>query len=125
MEGESSQKKVNIDTDVKEKIEEWLKTDEAKALGFNSMARFMTMAGSEFLQKHQKKRFEHFNFADNVIRLIDNEKPAGTPYIEIMLKNGSLVCRACESKNCVHIEESWKNREIARQLKRKNLKRLV
>lgn len=124
-EGESSQKKVNIDVDVKEKIEEWLKTPEAKAKGFNSLARFITIAGSELLEKHKKERFEHFNFAENVIRLIDNEKPAGTPYVEIALKSEKLYCRVCESQNCIHIEESWNNNEISKQLKRKNVKKSI
>lgn len=122
MSSESSQKKVNIDANVKVKIEEWLETPEAKALGFNSLARFMTIAGSELLTKHKKKRFEHFNFADNIIRLIDNNQPKGTPYIEIALNNSDLICRVCESKNCIHIAEAWNNKNIAKQMKRKGLK---
>lgn len=124
-EGDSSQKNVKIDANIKKEIEEWLETSEAKARGFNSVARFISIAGSELLTKHKKIRFEHFNFAENVIRLIDNEKPAGTPYIEIALKGELLFCRSCESKNCIHIMESWNNAQISKQLKRKNLKKLV
>ena len=88
--GESSQKNIKIDSDIKNELEKWLETDEAKELGFNSMARFATLAISKELKSLKQKRFEHFNFAENVIRLIDNEKPAGTPYIEIALK-GELL----------------------------------
>lgn len=125
VEGESSQKPIKIDSKIRDELVEWLETDEAKELGFNSMARFATLAISKELKSLKQKRFEHFNFAENVIRLIDNEKPAGTPYVEIALKNEKLYCRVCESQNCIHIEESWNNDEISKQLKRKNLKKLV
>jgi len=124
-EGESSQKNIKIDSKIREELLEWLETSEAKEMGFNSMARFATLAISKELKSLKQKRFEHFNFAENVIRLIDNEKPAGTPYIEIALKSTILFCRSCESKNCIHIEEAWNNNEIRKQLKRKSIKKLV
>lgn len=116
---------VRIDLELYEELEKWLETKDAKKEGFHSRAPFVNVAVRELLEKYKKKRFEHFNFAENVIRLIDNEKPAGTPYIEIALKNLLLICRSCESKNCIHIEEAWNNTEIRRQLKRKNLEKLV
>lgn len=124
-EGESSQKPIKIDSKIRDELEDWLETDEAKAKGYNSMARFATLAISKELQKVKKKRFEHFNFADNLIRLIDNDKPTGTPFIEIVLKNSQLFCRVCESRNCIHIEESWKHSEIKKALKRKDVKKSV
>lgn len=125
MDGKSSQKTAKLDPDVLQKITDWIDTPEAKEKGFNSVARFLTIAASELLEKHQKKRFEHFNFADNLIRLIDNEKPQGTPFVEIVLKSTNLLCRICESQNCIHIQESWNHPEIKKALKRKNVKKLV
>ncbi len=123
MKGESSQKNIKIDSDVRDKLEEWVDTDEAKSKGYNSMARVATLAISEFMDKHKKKRFEHFNFADNLIRLIDNDKPKGTPFIEVMIKGGELICRVCEARVCIHIKEAWNHPEIIKQLKRKNIKK--
>jgi len=106
-------------------MEDWIESGEAEKAGFTGKSRIVSEAVREFVLKYTIPRFEHFNFAENVIRLIDNEKPAGTPYIEIALKGELLFCRSCESKNCIHIEESWNNTEIRKQLKRKNLKKLV
>lgn len=92
---------------------------------FISNSDFISQATRQLLQKYKKKRFEHFNFAENVIRLIDNEKPSGTPYIEIVLIKELLICRACESKNCIHIREIWNHAGIVKQLKRMNLKKLI
>ena len=106
-------------------MEEWIESGNAEKAGFKGKSRIVSEAVREFVLKYTVPRFEHFNFAENVIRLIDNEKPAGTPYIEIALKSSLLFCRSCESKNCIHIEEAWNHTEIRKQLKRKNLKKLV
>jgi len=90
---------------------------------FNSNSDFISQATRELLEKYKKKRFEHHNFADNLIRLIDNEKPQGTPFIEIALIDNILVCRVCEAKMCMHIEEVWNQETIRKQLKRKGIKK--
>lgn len=106
-------------------MKDWIESGEAKKAGFDGQSRIVSEAVREFILKYTTPRFEHFNFAENVIRLIDNEKPAGTPYIEIALNGELLICRSCESKNCIHIVEVWNNDNISKQLKRKNLKKLV
>lgn len=117
--------KMSVRKKMKEEIDDFIDTDKAKKYGLTNSTQFMDVALREALEKYKKTRFEHFNFAENVIRLIDNEKPAGTPYIEIALKGESLICRSCESRNCIHIEESWNNNNISKQLKRKNVKKSV
>ena len=102
-------------------MRDFLKTDEAKQAGFKSQSRFVSEAVRQLMDKHKKRRFEHFNFADNLIRLIDNEKPRGTPFIEIYLKRGVLYCTDCESHNCVHILASWNIDTIRKELKNKGL----
>jgi hypothetical protein len=125
MEGESSQKAIKIDSKLRDELEEWLETDEAKQLGFNSMARFSTIAISEKLKKIKQKRIEHFNFHDNIIRLIDNDKPKGSPYVEVFFKNNKIICGVCNSRDCIHIVECWNNESIKKILKEKDIPKLI
>ena len=122
MEGESSQKAIKIDSKIRDELEEWLETDEAKSLGYNSMARFSTIAISEKLKKIKQKRIEHFNFHDNIIRLIDNDLPKGRTIVEIFLKKQQLVCTKCEMSNCIHVIACWKDSDIKKQLELKQVK---
>ena len=117
--------KMSVRRKMKDEIDIFISSSLAEKNGLTNATQFLDVALREALEKYQKTRFEHFNFAENVIRLIDNEKPAGTPYIEIALKSSILFCRSCESKNCIHIEEAWNNTEISKQLKRKSIKKLV
>ena len=114
--------KMSIRKKMKEEVDNFIETDDAKKHGLTNSTQFMDIAIREALEKYKKKRFEHFNFTDNVIRLIDNHKPQGTPYIEVALKGKNLVCRSCESLNCIHIDEAWKNEGISKQMKTKGLK---
>lgn len=117
--------KMSVRRKMKDEIDIFISSSLAEKNGLTNATQFLDVALREALEKYQKTRFEHFNFAENVIRLIDNEKPAGALYIEIALKGELLFCRSCESKNCIHIEESWNNDNISKQLKRKNLKKSV
>lgn len=117
--------KMSIRKKMKEKIDDFIETEVAKDYGLTNSTQFLDVAVREALEKYKKKRFEHFNFADNIIRLIDNDQPKGTPYIEIVLNNNHLICRVCESKNCIHIAEAWNNKQIAKQMKRKGLKNIL
>lgn len=117
--------KMSVRRKVKDEIDNFIGSSLAEKNGLTNATQFLDVALREALQKYQKTRFEHFNFAENVIRLIDNDRPAGTPYVEIALKSEKLYCRVCESVNCIHIEESWSNPEISKQLKRKNVKKSV
>ena len=91
-------------------------------VGYNSKADFISDAVRNLLDKHEKNQFEHTNFQDNVIRLIDNHKPRGTTFVEIYLNGDGLRCETCQSKACEHIEFVWTEPKIKRQLKVKGLK---
>lgn len=84
--------------------------------GFSSNSDFITQGARELIIKYKKERFEHINFQENVIRLVDNEKPKGNPFIEIEIKNNALFCNNCELFDCVHVIEVWRNDEISKQL---------
>ncbi len=90
--------------------------------GYNSRSDFISQAIRELLERYEKNRLEHTNFHDNIIRLIDNHKPRGTPFVEIFLNNDGLNCETCQSKACEHIEFVWTEPKIKRQLKEKGLK---
>lgn len=108
---------IKIPKDLAEQIESIMTKE-----GFNNKADFINQAIRELLQKHTKSRLEHTNFHDNIIRLIDNHEPRGTPFVEIFLNNDGLHCETCRSKECEHIEFVWTEPKIKRQLKEKGLK---
>jgi len=124
LEREENQKVVRIDANLDTELIKWLDSAEAKEAGFHSKAPVINAAVRDFLEKYKKTRFGHINFQDNLIRLIDNDKPKGTPFIDIYLKSDMIVCDSCKSKNCIHVEQCWKNDKITRVLKKKGILRV-
>lgn len=92
--------------------------------GFNSKSDFIAQAVRDLIERYEKPRFSHFNFQDNLIRLIDNHTPL-SPFIEIYGKNHNLMCETCNSQTCIHIRASWQNPSISRELKRTGYKNLI
>ena len=90
--------------------------------GYNSKSDFVAEAIRELLEKYEKSRFEHMNFEENIIRLIDNERPRGTPYIELFLKKDTLRCSSCETSDCIHIQACWTDPKIRERLEAKDLR---
>ncbi len=56
MQGESSQKPVKINANLWGRLDKWLKTDTAKALGYHSKAQFATEAINEYLSIQSGKK---------------------------------------------------------------------
>lgn len=52
--GESSQKPIKIDGILWDELDRWLKTQDAKKLGFHSKAQFVTQAVRELLEQNKK-----------------------------------------------------------------------
>jgi len=92
-----------------------------KEYGFSSNSDFITQGARELITKYKKTRFEHINFHDNLIRIIDNDKPKGTPFVNIYLKNEILACETCKSKTCIHVQQCWKDKTISVVLKKKGI----
>ncbi len=90
--------------------------------GYSSKSDFITEAVRKLLDEYEKSQYEHTNFHNNIIRLIDNHKPRGTPFVEIFLNDEGLHCETCVSKACEHIEFVWTEPKIKRELKKKGLK---
>ena len=123
MKREDRQGTVRIDRDLLVKLEKWLESGNAKDKGFHSKAPFVNAAVRMLLEKYSKPRFEHMNFQENIVRLIDNKKPKGTPYVELFLKRHTLMCSNCETDNCIHVRACWDNKKIRDRLKAKQVRR--
>lgn len=121
MEYKRNQTTIRIDKGLKERIEKFLETPQAKELGYNHQANIVNDAIREILKELEKPRFEHFNFQDNIIRLIDNNVPNGTPFIEIRANSKSLTCGDCQAKSCDHIDAIWQDPKISKILKEKGI----
>lgn len=114
--------KISFRKPMADEITVFLGTDQAKKYGLTNLTQFVDVAAREALMKYGVPRFEHFEFAHNTIKLIDNTCPNSTPYIEIISQEDELYCKNCESSECVHIEESWDNSMIKSQLMQTGLK---
>lgn len=109
---------IKIPRELAEQID---KIIEDQSLGYTKKAQFTSEAIRKLLQEYYP-RFEHVNFEQNCIRLIDNEKPKGSPFIEIRLNGGKLYCDTCEKNTCEHISAAWNDEEIKEKLLKKGLK---
>lgn len=116
-----SQPNTKIDKQVYAMLREWLDSGKAKEAGFDSQSRIVSEAVREFIEKYKTPRFEHINFHDNMIRLLDNDEPKGTPFIDIFLKEDIIFCNSCKTKTCIHIEECWKDVAIRKVLQKKGI----
>lgn len=121
MEGESSQKAIKIDGKLRDELEEWIET-EGESQGFNSMARFATIAVSNELRKRKEKRIRIVNFQNNTVHLTDNELPEFQSLVEIFFDKKNIACNHCKSNKCEHVAACWKNDMIRKQLEKKGLK---
>ena len=114
-----NQTPVKIDKDLKKRLQEFVNSEEAQNMGFKHMSTFVNQAVRELLEKYDVNRFEHLNFEDNCIRLIDNEKPKGSPFIELRLNGNTLYCDTCNQENCEHVDAAWSDSNIKDKLKDK------
>ncbi len=112
-------------------MNEWIESGGAKAAGFTSdkrskgHSRIVSEALREFILKHKKKRFDHFNFKDNSIMLTDTDLPQYQDLVEIYINPKGLLCSLHKTNNCIHIEECWKDLTIKKRLVTENIKPLV
>ncbi len=125
MKREENQGVVRIDKDLLTQLETWLKTDDAKKKGFHSKAPFVNTSVRELLEKYASPRFEHLQFDENTIKLIDNEIPNGTQYVELFLENNIIMCSNCGITKCIHVHECWKDSNIKKILEKKQIKNLI
>jgi len=114
--------KISIRKKMKEEVDDFVNTDEAKKHGLTNSTQFIDISVREALEKYTKKRIDHFNFHDNIIRLIDNDLPKGRTIVEIYLKKQQLICTKCEVKDCIHIAACWEDPDIKKQLMLKEIK---
>ena len=121
MDYERNQTTIRIDKGLKERVEKFLESPRAKELGYNHQANVINDAVRELLKELDTPRFEHLNFHDNIIRLIDNDAPNGTPFIEIRVNSKSITCGDCQTKDCIHINTIREVPKISKILREKGI----
>jgi hypothetical protein len=107
---------------VVDKINKFLKTKEAKENGYTNSTAFVDEAVRDMLSKYELKRFEHFNFHDNIIRVLDNSLGTRGDIVELRRKNNHLLCGYCEEDKCVHVKFAWSDVDLASELKKAGLR---
>ncbi|MDH3204395.1 MAG: hypothetical protein OEL81_06955 [Nitrosopumilus sp.] len=106
-----NQAPVKIDKIIKEKIQEWVKTEQAHQLGFYSLAEFVTRASQEAFEKYVKPTDnpKRFFMPNNENHLLDLD-------LDFYLQSDKIVCVTCESENCVHIKTINTDRTVKKHI---------
>ena len=117
-----TQKAVKIDDELFYSLDEWLKTGEAKKLGYHSKAQFANEAISKLLLDRRKLQFTNITILENEgrILLVDNGiNIKMDPRVEIWMKTpDNFVCQLCDDTDCIHIkavEESSTYKEFIKK----------
>ncbi len=93
-----------------------------KSKDITNASDFVDKAVSDLLEKFELKCFEHFNFHDNIIRVLDNNIGTRGDIVELRKHNHSLSCDYCESLDCVHIKFVWSDLKLSPELKKAGIK---
>ncbi|MDH3361021.1 MAG: hypothetical protein OEL56_02440 [Nitrosopumilus sp.] len=106
-----NQAPVKIDKILKEKIQEWVKTEQAHNLGFYSLAEFVTKASMEAFEKYAKTNDnpKRFFMPNNENHLLDLD-------LDFYLESGKVVCVTCESEDCIHIKTIQTDRVVKKHI---------
>jgi len=98
---------VRIPKDLVNAIEEFLRTDQAKKMGFLYITDIVTEGVREFLRNlgyyPTRRRFEHYNAYEDRISIIDNDAPKGKEWVDIWFTGDQAFCDRCEESECEHI----------------------
>jgi len=98
---------VRLPKDMVNAIEEFLKTDQAKKMGFLYITDVVTDAARQLLKSYGysstlRPRFVHYNVYEDHVSIIDNEQPEGKSWVDVYLQNGKAWCDLCEKHDCDH-----------------------
>lgn len=105
-----------------DQINKALKTKIAKEQGVTNAADFVEKAVDDLLDKFELKRFQHFNFHDNTIRVLDNAIGPRGDIVELRKKDNTLNCGYCESASCVHVKFVWSDIDLVSILRKAGLR---
>lgn len=110
---------VRIKLKLKTAVDDWLKTEYAKSLGFSTLSNFMTIAARETLMKYRGPVFTDLIRYENNYELYDviiKKK------IEIIINKQEMIlnCKNCDSFICDHILFIWNTPNEVIHLKQMN-----
>lgn len=71
--GESSQKGIKIDGILWHELDRWLKTQDAKKLGFHAKAQFATQAVRELLEQNKKGKADEYTRINRRLNSIESK----------------------------------------------------
>ena len=100
---------VRLPKDMVNAIEEFLKTDQAKKMGFLHITDVVTDAARQVLKSYGyystlKPRFIHFNVYEDHVSIIDNELPEAQKWVDVFFREDRPFCERCEKFDCEHVE---------------------
>jgi hypothetical protein len=114
--------KISVRKELLERIEKFLKTKEARKLGYTNPTQFVDDVLRARLEEIPRHRFEHFNLHDDIIRVLDNEIGPHGDIIELRIRGNKLTCGFCQRFDCLHIKFAWSDPELAAELKKAGLR---
>jgi len=99
---------VRIPKEMVDTIEEFLKTDQARKMGFLHITDIATEAVREFLNDlgyyPSRPRFQHYNVYEDRVTIIDNDAPKGKEWVDVWFRGDKPFCEYCQESDCDHIQ---------------------
>jgi len=101
-----NQANITLPLGIVQRLDDFLETDEASALGLTSRPQAVVMLLRDFLQNLPKKR-----------KIVAKNKKKNT-LLDITVIGNIPKCNECNSFECKHVEQVIKSPQIAKQMKK-------
>ena len=109
------QSKININAGLKDELVKWLKTDEARKLGYQSQAQFATEAVRRLLQQVSIPTTHGIHF------ILPNKEDKRLS-LDLDITEEKIVCNICNAENCIHVKTLYDDKYVKQQLKNHKIK---
>lgn len=115
-EGDENTVNSRIEKVLHDKIKEYVKTQEAKELGFTSISKFVNSATREYSKKYIKetdKTSDHFV-------MLDKEAPHRD--LNLNFFSDHIFCNICQAVKCLHVDRVYEDESLILMLKKGKIK---
>lgn len=110
---------VRIPKSLKDSLEKFLKSKQAKDMGFLHITDVVTDAVREFLKQkghYPLPRFEVLNHDENGVKVIDRQLGR---VVDVYIKPVGIKCLECNSSDCVHVSYVLEQPDIQKLIRKK------
>ena len=109
-----SQATVRMDKILKQSIEEYLSTEDARKKGYKSLAQFVNKGSRDLLNKESQPQEKPTHF------ILPNLKDHNMT-LDLDIYTDKVYCNMCESDHCVHVKVFDEDKDVKKYRKKYNL----